>query len=211
MPGRTATPGPRHVGTRIRTLSQGSKPCAPHWRRRDLAGLTASPAKDWRESFTRGSERRRQTDCMKGRARAMIIAVFIAASSSPALCREGEARLACLSPGETRDAIQAQRLMQPFRAMGEVSRTGAGESIGIKLCRFNDLLVYDVMVLRHDGHVVHLLINAANGFLLPPAQPLSGAPVGALLPAPAPPMAELRPVFRPSIWRLGPFLFHPRR
>ncbi len=147
---------------------------------------------------------------MKDRARAVIIAMFLAASSSPALSRIGQLQLVCLSPGETRETIQAQKLIQPFRALAEASRSGAGESIGIKLCRFNALTVYDVMLLRHDGHVIHLLVDAANGSLLQPAPVIPPAPVvSETLPPIGPLVEDRRPMLRAPLWRFMP-LFRRR-
>ena len=102
-------------------------------------------------------------------ARAMAVSILIAAGGSPTLGRAAETRLhTCLSAGETREKLQSQKLIQPFRAMTQASSGGAGESIGIKLCRYNALMVYEVTVLRHDGRLVHTLIDASNGTLLPP-------------------------------------------
>ena len=69
----------------------------------------------------------------------------------------------CLSAVETREALQSQKLVQPFHAMAEVSRELAGESIGIKLCRLAGKMVYEVTVLQHDGRLVYKLVDASSG------------------------------------------------
>jgi hypothetical protein len=76
---------------------------------------------------------------------------------------------ACVSPGQARDILISQRLVAPFRAFGEAMRSGDGEVVGLQLCRVNDDFVYDVTLLRRDGRVVHVLINARNGAPLAPA------------------------------------------
>jgi hypothetical protein len=102
-------------------------------------------------------------------ARAMTAALIIGATGLPSACRAAEARPnACLSPGDTRETLQSQKLVQPYRAMAEASRGTEGESISIKLCRLKAEMVYEVTILRHDGHLVHVLVDASNGALIAP-------------------------------------------
>lgn len=108
---------------------------------------------------------------MKCWSRALLFAVALAATGTSAASRAAEPRLNCLSPVETREALVDQKLVAPFRAMIEASRHGSGEAIAIKLCRSGALTVYDVLVLRHDGRVIHLLVDAANGSLIGPGPP----------------------------------------
>lgn len=68
----------------------------------------------------------------------------------------------CFSQAETRDKIAQRRLTDPVSA----TRAGRaeGEALRTRLCRWKqDELVYEVYVLRRDGHIVHLYINAQNG------------------------------------------------
>lgn len=68
----------------------------------------------------------------------------------------------CFSQTETREKIAQRRLADPIGAM----RAGRaeGEALRTRLCRWTpDELVYEVLVLRHDGHVVHLYMNAQSG------------------------------------------------
>jgi hypothetical protein len=68
----------------------------------------------------------------------------------------------CFSPAETRDKIVAHRLTEPFRAL----RTGRlqGEALRARLCRWKpDQFVYEIAVLRRDGRIVHVYMNALNG------------------------------------------------
>lgn len=80
----------------------------------------------------------------------------------------GEPRpMACLSGAETREAVQTRRIVPPFRAVAEAMREG-GELVAIRICRSPDPpLVYDVAVLRRDGRLVHVIIDAAAGIALP--------------------------------------------
>jgi hypothetical protein len=73
----------------------------------------------------------------------------------------------CFSQAETRDKVVAQRLADPVRAMRLGRREG--EALSAKLCRWKaDELVYEVHVLRPDGRVLRVFVNAQNG------EPLSG-------------------------------------
>lgn len=73
----------------------------------------------------------------------------------------------CLSGPETREAVQTRRIVPPFRAVAEAMREG-GELVAIRICRSPDPpLIYDVAVLRRDGHLVHVIIDAAVGVALP--------------------------------------------
>ncbi len=68
----------------------------------------------------------------------------------------------CFSQAEARDKIVQRRLTDPIGAM----RAGRaeGEALRTRLCRWKqDDLVYEVDVLRRDGRVLHLFINAQNG------------------------------------------------
>ena len=72
----------------------------------------------------------------------------------------------CFNVGETRDKIAAHRLSDPLRAL----RAGRlqGEALRAKLCRFKqDDYVYEVFVLRRDGRIVRLYMNAQTGAAIP--------------------------------------------
>lgn len=72
-----------------------------------------------------------------------------------------------MSTDQAREVLIAQKFVAPFRALGEAARSAQGEAVGVQLCRFNDDFVYDVTVLRRDGRVIHALVNAHNGAVLP--------------------------------------------
>lgn len=35
--------------------------------------------------------------------------------------------------------------------------------IGVKLCRWREDLVYELSLLRHDGHIIHISVDAKTG------------------------------------------------
>jgi uncharacterized membrane protein YkoI len=105
---------------------------------------------------------------MKSWAYAMAVAATIATSVLPPAGQAADQhRPVCLAAGESREAIQARKMVPPFRAVAEAIRGNPGESVGIRLCRLNAQMVYDIAVLRHDGHLVHILVDAGTGVLMP--------------------------------------------
>ena len=68
----------------------------------------------------------------------------------------------CLNQAETREKILQRRLTDPVSA----TRAGRaeGEALRTRLCRWKqDEFVYEVFVLRRDGRILRLYINAQNG------------------------------------------------
>ena len=68
----------------------------------------------------------------------------------------------CFNQAETRDKIASHRLSDPLRAL----RLGRqqGEALSAKLCRWTaDVFVYEIHVLRRDGRVVHVYMDAQSG------------------------------------------------
>ena len=68
----------------------------------------------------------------------------------------------CFTQAETRDKIAAHRLFDPVRAL----RMGGteGDALSAKLCRWRpDEFVYELHVLRRDGRVLHVFMNAQSG------------------------------------------------
>ena len=68
----------------------------------------------------------------------------------------------CFNQAETRDKIALHRLADPVQAL----RLGRleGEALSAKLCRWKpDEFVYELHVLRRDGRVLHVFMNAQNG------------------------------------------------
>ncbi len=68
----------------------------------------------------------------------------------------------CFNSAETRERIATYKLAEPFQAM----LTGGlqGDALHAKLCRWkHDEFVYEIAVLRRDGRLVHVYMNAQNG------------------------------------------------
>ncbi len=68
----------------------------------------------------------------------------------------------CFSQSETRENIASHRLTEPISALhaGRLQ----GEALRARLCRWKaDEYIYEVSVLRRDGRVIHIYMNARNG------------------------------------------------
>lgn len=94
-----------------------------------------------------------------------FIAVFVTAylgSSAAARTEPGPDRV-CYSMAETREKILAHGLFEPFRVMKSAASRSQAEAIGVKLCRWSEELVYEMSLLRRDGRVIHVFVNAKTG------------------------------------------------
>jgi hypothetical protein len=69
----------------------------------------------------------------------------------------------CYNPAETRDRVASANLHEPFALMRKASAMTQAEAIAAKLCRWNDQDIYDISLLRRDGMLIHVFLNAATG------------------------------------------------
>lgn len=70
---------------------------------------------------------------------------------------------ACLSAEETHDAVGARLAVAPTMAHRHAREAVAGEILRMRLCRIDGALVYQVTVLRRDGRVARVSVEAASG------------------------------------------------
>ncbi|MGP0061631.1 MAG: PepSY domain-containing protein [Beijerinckiaceae bacterium] len=81
---------------------------------------------------------------------------------------EPAAERVCFSAAQTREKIGANKLAEPFRLMKIAAGHFQAEAIGVKLCRSGEEFIYEINLLRRDGHVIHVFVNAANGQVVGP-------------------------------------------
>lgn len=81
----------------------------------------------------------------------------------PGLWAEPSQERVCYSTAEARDKIAAHQLSEPFITMRSAAAQTQAEAIGAKLCRWSQDLVYDISLLRRDGRVIHILVDAKTG------------------------------------------------
>ncbi|WP_370631327.1 PepSY domain-containing protein [Methylosinus sp. Sm6] len=87
----------------------------------------------------------------------------LAAPARGELARGEEAALQCFPMAETRHLIADRRLADPFASMQAASSAAHAEPIAAKLCRDREALVYEISVLRRDGRVLRIYLDATNG------------------------------------------------
>ena len=94
-----------------------------------------------------------------------VIALFVTVyfSSNAAAGAEPERDRVCFSTAETREKILAHQLFEPFRVMRSAASRSQAEAIGVKLCRWSEEFVYEMSLLRRDGRVIHVFVNAKTG------------------------------------------------
>jgi hypothetical protein len=69
----------------------------------------------------------------------------------------------CFSQAETRARVAQFKLLAPFEMMRRASRLAEAQTLAGKLCRWADLDIYDISLLRPDGRVVHVFLDASTG------------------------------------------------
>jgi uncharacterized membrane protein YkoI len=92
-----------------------------------------------------------------------FIFVLIAAGVGFASRAEPARQRTCYSTAETRDKIVSLGLFEPFHLMRAAATKMQAEAIGARLCRWSEDLVYEISLLRHDGRVLHISIDAKTG------------------------------------------------
>jgi len=85
-------------------------------------------------------------------------------------------RLICLNEAETRETVKTRRLVEPYTALRNAAAIRKAEAIRAKLCHAGDDFVYEITLLHRDGRLVRVLVDAANGRLLPPRPAHEAAP-----------------------------------
>lgn len=69
----------------------------------------------------------------------------------------------CFTTAEARAKIVTLGLSDPFRLVRGATRSVAAEIVDVRLCVWNERLVYEIGLLPRDGHVGHVFIDARTG------------------------------------------------
>ncbi len=69
----------------------------------------------------------------------------------------------CYSNAQTRERIAALKLREPFAMMRAAAGFAQAEALSGSLCRWRDSDVYEIALLRRDGRVIHVFIDATSG------------------------------------------------
>jgi len=102
--------------------------------------------------------------CFARRAFAVaVLAATVAVVCSARAEDPPPAHLQCFTMAQARGKIQAHKLADPFRSMRETALRLQGEPLGAKLCQLGDGLIYEISLLRRDGHIVKIHVDAYSG------------------------------------------------
>ena len=77
----------------------------------------------------------------------------------------------CVSPSESRARVAQYKLRPPFEMMRRAAALADAQALAGKLCRWADLDIYDISLLRPDGRVVHVYLDAETGHEVSPPNP----------------------------------------
>ncbi|MBI1981349.1 MAG: hypothetical protein HYS63_07335 [Methylocystis sp.] len=60
----------------------------------------------------------------------------------------------CFTMAQARGKIETHQLADPFKSMREAALRLQGEPLGARLCQLGEGLIYEISLLRRDGHIV---------------------------------------------------------
>jgi uncharacterized membrane protein YkoI len=89
----------------------------------------------------------------------------LAATSAEARAAEADVRLKpiCLNGAETREAVKAHKLLEPFVALKTAAAQHKAEALSARLCHSDDEFIYEITLPHRDGHLLHVEIEADSG------------------------------------------------
>lgn len=75
----------------------------------------------------------------------------------------GQTGRVCLSSTEARHVVTEQKLLDPLTVMKSAVTLTKAEPLRTRLCRWSQEMIYEVSLLRRDGHVLRVNLRAADG------------------------------------------------
>lgn len=69
----------------------------------------------------------------------------------------------CLSTQDARTAITQHHLADSAAVMRNAAEQAQADALSGRLCAANGRYVYEITLLRHDGHVIRVYVNASDG------------------------------------------------
>ncbi len=94
----------------------------------------------------------------------MLLLTMHAAPARDPLLVDVQQRVAaaCLTPAEARTAIARHKLANALPALRSASRRAQAEPLRSRLCRMDERFVYEMTMLRRDGKVVRVFVDAQD-------------------------------------------------
>ena len=93
----------------------------------------------------------------------MLMAQAAPVHAPPAVLVQQSAGPVCMTPGEARAAIARGKLANPLPALRALARRSQAEPLRSRLCRMDERFVYEMTMLRRDGKVVRVFVDAQDG------------------------------------------------
>jgi len=94
------------------------------------------------------------------------LALYAAPVAPPLLSAEAPAArpaFSCVAAAEARAAIVRHKLADPSSALRAMARRAQAEPLRSRLCRMEEQFVYEMALLRRDGKVVRVYVDAQDG------------------------------------------------
>lgn len=95
--------------------------------------------------------------------RRLTASLALAALLSAAGATQAAGARKCYSPAETLDAIAANRLVKPGEALSAAAASTKAEALNARLCQWDGRFIYEITLLRSDGKVLRVTVDAATG------------------------------------------------
>jgi hypothetical protein len=94
-------------------------------------------------------------------ARIFFIAIALLCVTGPSVAQQQAVQ--CFSTQESRLKIDEQHLANPFASMRNARERHQGEPLTTRLCQQGDDFLYEIRLLRSDGHIEKLFFDATTG------------------------------------------------
>ena len=90
------------------------------------------------------------------------LALLVALSMSGAIAEDNASATLCFSTAQSREKISAEKLGDPFVSMRAAEARVKGEALNARLCQKDGVFIYEISLVRQDGHVVKMLYDATT-------------------------------------------------
>jgi hypothetical protein len=94
------------------------------------------------------------------------LALYASPAAPPLLSAEAppaRPAFSCVAAAEARAAIVRHKLADPSPALRAMARRTQAEPLRSRLCRMEEQFVYEMALLRRDGKVVRVYVDAQDG------------------------------------------------
>ena len=100
---------------------------------------------------------------LRQRRATLLAAAAALVSSASARGAETPPATECYNVAQTREKIAQHGLADPVPLLRKAGAENQGEPLAARLCRKGEIFIYDITVMRRDGRIERVPINAADG------------------------------------------------